>query len=395
MKYSHNSLKHQDQINELTIKSTERSKQKIISYNYNHENNNSLPKDNKINQIFNDLKTNNRLNLSSNSQNNVFNLNKNDNEDSNKVKINKYCLICSDILSNEEILNNFFGCTDLFCNNCLIGYFKEKINTNKIEKIYCPNKDCKNIIDDYLIENFLIKFDISLLEKYKKFKQRKQLMYDPNIQLCPFPDCESYAKKGNNKFVSCVQNGHKFCFNCLKDWHEDKSCKIQIDKKFEKWKNSYNVKMCPKCKYYIEKFKGCNHITCSNCQYQWCWLCLGEYKDDHFDINGKCFGLQYANCLCFSNRLCLFFVKLSIFLLKILGIAILSPFIILISLHINFLDKYCKVNDFVYLSQIASIILLSLSLSLLLISISSFFSLLMIIIWPLQNKVFQLINNYF
>ena len=33
-------------------------------------------------------------------------------------------------------------------------------------------------------------------------------------------------------------------------------------------------------------------MTCVNCQYQWCWLCEGEYKYGHYD-RGNCKGKQF------------------------------------------------------------------------------------------------------
>lgn len=33
-------------------------------------------------------------------------------------------------------------------------------------------------------------------------------------------------------------------------------------------------------------------MTCVECQYQWCWLCNGEYSSTHY-YNGKCKGLQF------------------------------------------------------------------------------------------------------
>jgi hypothetical protein len=52
------------------------------------------------------------------------------------------------------------------------------------------------------------------------------------------------------------------------------------------------VKKCPKCSIITEKNNGCNHITCTKCGYQWCWLCNQEYNVNHFN-GGKCKGFQY------------------------------------------------------------------------------------------------------
>ena len=52
------------------------------------------------------------------------------------------------------------------------------------------------------------------------------------------------------------------------------------------------IKKCPKCKIIIEKDKGCNHITCTKCGFQWCWLCNEKYDETHFK-QGKCKGFQF------------------------------------------------------------------------------------------------------
>ena len=52
------------------------------------------------------------------------------------------------------------------------------------------------------------------------------------------------------------------------------------------------IKRCPQCHFYTEKNKGCNHMTCPECQYQWCWLCEGKYNPEHF-AKGKCSGKQF------------------------------------------------------------------------------------------------------
>ena len=220
-------------------------------------------------------------------------------------------------------------------------------------------------------------------------------MINPNIQLCPYPDCESYAKKEeNNKFVSCIENKHKFCFNCLKEWHNNEECNIDVEKSFENWRDSTKVKRCPRCKYFIEKNEGCNHITCFNCNYNWCWLCLQECKPNHYD-NGICFGLQNAELSCISNRFCLILYQILIFLIKYICFAILGSGFFFILTYILIFDKFKgdKINDFSIIISIISVIILFISLSSILISLSTFVSILMILIWPLHNLIFKVIDE--
>ena len=308
---------------------------------------------------------------------------------------NENCQICEEELTNEELNNNFLGCFHIFCDDCYYNYLKEKINNNNVEKIKCPFKNCSFFLYNNFIERKIIK-DLPLLKKYKKLLIRKQLMIDPNIQLCPYPDCESYAlKEENNKFVSCIENKHKFCFNCLKDWHINEECKIEVEKSFENWKDSTKVKRCPRCKYFIEKNEGCNHITCFNCKYNWCWLCLQECKPHHYDLNGACFGLQYAKSSCFSNKFCLILCQILIFLTKNICFAILGPCFFFIYIYSEIYDKFIEhnINCFSKCISYISTINLYISLSGSLLSLFTFVSILMLFIWPLHALIFKIVDK--
>ena len=267
------------------------------------------------------------------------------NSEDEKIEMNKYCLICESELVFDELNNNFIECFHGFCDSCYYDYLKEKIINNDVENIKCPQKGCQTILDEFFIKNHL-QNDTSLLDKYEKFKQRKKLAKDPNMQLCPFPNCESYAKKNPITLnVTCLE-GHKFCFNCLKDWHGNEKCKIENDAKFENWRNSRKVKRCPNCNFFIEKNDGCNHMTCTNCKYEWCWICLQESLPGHYDQGGQCEGLQYSNCPCISNKFCAFLYRIPFHIFECLKLFGIFPVVFYVAIFkivkdINYHDDFC------------------------------------------------------
>ena len=208
-----------------------------------------------------------------------------------------YCELCGEEFNDDEYLKTKIPCDHFFCSECWIEYLKEKILTSKVEKIMCMQHKCETILSEEFVLK-MIKNDDFLIDKYKKFKKRIEVINNPKMKFCPSPDCNSYAelKNEDEKYVKC-ENGHQFCFNCLKPWHGKKACEDQIDKDFISWKKKTLVKQCPKCKIWTEKNHGCNHMTCVECQYQWCWLCRGEYSYGHFEPGGPCAGLQFNESL--------------------------------------------------------------------------------------------------
>jgi hypothetical protein len=172
-------------------------------------------------------------------------------------------------------------------------------------------KGCQEIVDMEGL-NFLLQDSPELLEKYEKFKLNIEVLIDKNKKFCPTVNCGSYGQRRNDneKYIQC-ENGHKYCFQCLGNWHGKTPCdevfcliflfyKI-LDKEFDKWKKGKTVKMCPSCKFWTEKNEGCNHMTCRACSHQWCWLCCGAYTSSHY-TTGPCSGLQFNRNPIYQNR---------------------------------------------------------------------------------------------
>ena len=256
-----------------------------------------------------------------NNDDKLFNEDKNSNK---KEEKGVFCDLCFEELLEQEIKDNALLCKHTFCNDCYLNYFQDKIKNNKVGKITCMQHKCNiEFSEEFIISH--LNGDQNLIKKYKKFKLRADLYNDPNIKFCPIKDCESYARKeGNNKYVTC-QEGHKFCFECFKPWHGKKKCQDEIDKDFKKWKKNKVIKRCPKCKMWTEKNLGCNHMTCAECKYQWCWLCEGEYTQGHFEVGGPCAGLQFSQCSIVNCCCCFYLYKLWILFYQLLMFIFIIP----------------------------------------------------------------------
>jgi hypothetical protein len=188
--------------------------------------------------------------------------------------------------------NKIKKCGHAFCSNCWYDFLSIKIKENKLPLIKCLNYNCKEKLKDKFIIN-LLKSDIDLIRKFKRYKLELEIINDPNKKLCPYPNCDSYLelKQIRNKDVKC-KNNHTFCFECLKKPHGKLPCNENLDKSMEEYAKNNFVKKCPKCSIITEKNNGCNQIICTKCRYQWCWLCNEEYNVEHFR-QGKCKGFQF------------------------------------------------------------------------------------------------------
>ena len=248
------------------------------------------PRQNHFDYIPNDLVINVENNNYISSEENETDI-KNDsntNEDILSDNNAELCGVCYEKINQEDKIFNILPCGHLFCSDCWFEYFKTLISEAKTNKIKCMENKCT----DYISEEFILKHiskDVDLEQKYIKFKKRYEIIKDKNKKICPNIGCDSFLQKSEKtKYVEC-ENGHKYCFECLTPPHGDKKC--SNEKKFIKWTKGKRVKRCPYCHMYVEKNEGCNHMTCTYCDYEWCWICEQKYDSNHYSY-GTCEGLS-------------------------------------------------------------------------------------------------------
>lgn len=212
-------------------------------------------------------------------------------------------------------------CQHRACIHCLRQYLRVEIYESRIN-ITCPQ--CQELMHPNDIKAIL-KNDKSLIEKYELFMVRRTLITDPDVRWCPAPDCDYCVIAtgcASCPLLRCERPGCEtlFCYHCKQEWHPNQTCDqaraqrglnktvfintanpTKSNVTFNSHSNgSYNqghastsvdsfpprddIKPCPCCKVLIIKMNdgSCNHMTCSVCGTEFCWLCMQKISDLHY-----------------------------------------------------------------------------------------------------------------
>lgn len=177
--------------------------------------------------------------------------------------------------------------------NCHSEYYYSNIKTNKHVDKYLDNlvytlnnnnKDevSKNLIKDKMYKEiqeqrkkYIMQFphsinliiDLALSSKMKKINKTNQLLVEQN-QITK-KSCFNILCKGSlDSRYHCYLCGCQYCNNCEMKKEDNHKCnKIDLDS----LDIISNMIKCPKCLIPIEKSEGCNDMTCSSCQTNFCY----------------------------------------------------------------------------------------------------------------------------
>ncbi|XP_076461303.1 ankyrin repeat and IBR domain-containing protein 1-like [Babylonia areolata] len=235
------------------------------------------------------------------------------------------CHICMSIfLLIEEPVH--MTCQHQFCRQCWERYLNMKIQEGDAHHITCPGFDCCMLVPVEIIEN-IVSRDMAL--RYLQFDIKAFVDSNPDMKWCPFPGCGRAVKlpeidglassssqtrtsipSDTSRSVDCGA-AHYFCWECIGEAHEPCSCEnwVKWQKKISDIKPETlsgteeetemaanclwlvtNSKPCPNCKSPIQKNEGCNHMKCSKCKHDFCWVCLEQWKRHNSSTGGyfKC-----------------------------------------------------------------------------------------------------------
>ncbi|XP_031235798.1 ankyrin repeat and IBR domain-containing protein 1 isoform X3 [Mastomys coucha] len=211
-------------------------------------------------------------------------------------------------------------CGHDFCRGCWESFLNLKIQEGEAHNIFCPAYECFQLVPVDVIESVVSK---EMDKRYLQFDIKAFVENNPAIKWCPTAGCERavrLTKQGSNPSgsdtlsfpllrapaVDCGK-GHLFCWECLGEAHEPCDCQtwknwlqkisemkpeelVGVSEAYEDAANCLwlltNSKPCANCKSPIQKNEGCNHMQCAKCKYDFCWICLEEWKKHSSSTGG-------------------------------------------------------------------------------------------------------------
>ncbi|XP_023155500.1 ankyrin repeat and IBR domain-containing protein 1 [Amphiprion ocellaris] len=229
------------------------------------------------------------------------------------------CGICmSSISVFEEPVD--MSCGHEFCRACWEGFLNLKIQEGEAHNIFCPAFDCYQLVPVEVIESVVSR---EMDRRYLQFDIKAFVENNSAIRWCPEAGCERAVRLNTQgpgtstsdplsfpllraPAVDCGK-GHLFCWECQGEAHEPCDCETWklwlqkvnemkpeelagVSEAYEDAANCLwmltNSKPCANCKSPIQKNEGCNHMQCAKCKYDFCWICLEEWKKHSSSTGG-------------------------------------------------------------------------------------------------------------
>ncbi|KEQ63312.1 uncharacterized protein M437DRAFT_11045, partial [Aureobasidium melanogenum CBS 110374] len=169
------------------------------------------------------------------------------------------------------------------CRTCFNRYLIQQVNAGNARARCVECQEPLRYADVKIIvsKTTLMKYDKNLLKAFVE--------EDVDFYYCMSAKCKSgqiHIGGEDMPIFCCKVCNHKHCMACEIPWHEGETCDQYQARHDEEIIQTEQAEAliaavtmpCPKCKVRIEKDGGCDHMTCAQCQYEFCYQCLANYK---------------------------------------------------------------------------------------------------------------------
>ncbi|XTI93253.1 hypothetical protein V2W45_1430445 [Cenococcum geophilum] len=207
----------------------------------------------------------------------------------------RLCIICTDAKQIGKFpqgkITACCGHEPQVCSEDVQIWITSELESKGWENIRCP--ECRELLERSDIRKLASK---KTLARYETLVTRAILSANPNFRWCLNPECDSGQIHENNRdgpVFRCAECKTKICVFHERAWHKGETCK-QFDYRVAAEKQRVEeaasiaviekiTKKCPgkpgqPCGWNIEKVAGCDHMTCSRCGGEFCYICLAFYE---------------------------------------------------------------------------------------------------------------------
>uniref|UniRef100_A0A3B4UVB0 RBR-type E3 ubiquitin transferase n=1 Tax=Seriola dumerili TaxID=41447 RepID=A0A3B4UVB0_SERDU len=200
-------------------------------------------------------------------------------------------------------------CGHIFCQTCLTEFCKLQITEGNVRGVTCPQADCTASPTPAQVKSLVGE---ELFSRYDRLLLQSTLDLMPaDVAYCPRLSCGSpVILEKSSTAALCSVCGFAFCVTLCRCVSEAVLCvavcasegmkalwddytsgsnqrrlvlqsrygqrvlKVNLEDSLSEHWMEVNSKNCPHCFCRIEKNRGCNMMTCSQCRQRFCWACL-------------------------------------------------------------------------------------------------------------------------
>eukprot|EP00698_Gefionella_okellyi_P012867 TRINITY_DN3499_c0_g2_i1.p1 TRINITY_DN3499_c0_g2~~TRINITY_DN3499_c0_g2_i1.p1 ORF type:complete len:462 (-),score=17.15 TRINITY_DN3499_c0_g2_i1:309-1694(-) len=199
------------------------------------------------------------------------------------VQGSQTCDICfTDVPKNAM---HKMSCGHPFCKECWRQHIETQLMASPAAALACKcmQADCKKVVS--VADMRLIVDDKHVQKYFRIFYQRMASEKSSHYTSCR--SCARTLQVHSHGWWEMCPCSTPLCPQCGDEPHEPLTCSLLQNYRerearhnrhssaedSEQWVQKFSKK-CPRCKVPIQKNDGCNHMSCSQCSFQFCWLCL-------------------------------------------------------------------------------------------------------------------------
>uniref|UniRef100_A0AC35TVH9 RBR-type E3 ubiquitin transferase n=1 Tax=Rhabditophanes sp. KR3021 TaxID=114890 RepID=A0AC35TVH9_9BILA len=202
------------------------------------------------------------------------------------------CTIC---YSDELATLLSLPCGHGFDKDCWRESIKQKLKDTGSTSFGCLEGKCDMMGTDELLLTLFNEEDASeevktVISKIQDEAVKDYVKGNKYITKCNGGQCRNTYIIFSTDFIGAARCkcSNRCCVDCGDFYHFPLTCQMLVrfkdfdDKQSKDELATLNLllndtKECPSCNFTLEKISGCNHITCSKCRYEFCWLCLSKW----------------------------------------------------------------------------------------------------------------------